>query len=170
MGLINNNTTLSTNPLIKQAMDRVQSTVKQPDEEAFLKILTAGLKFAFNKKAHGTIMEGLDKSQDPVHDIAVGTVGLLLVMNKGSHGTMPVPPMVPAGMMLVLHGLDYIEHTQNIKIGAAEIDEATKIFIQTIMPKIGITPEVFKQATDSAHKAMQDPALMAKFKQHHQGA
>ncbi len=165
MGMISSKTPATMNPLIKQTMDKVKATVKADQQDAYTRILTAGLKFAFDKKAHGTIIEGLDKSKDPVHDVAVGTVGLLLIMNKEAKGTMPVPPMIPAGMMLVLHGLDYIEQTRHVKIGNAEIDTATKLFIQTISPKIGLTPEKMKEMTDKAHQAMQNPQLMAKFKE-----
>lgn len=164
MGMITAPSKPVTNPLIKQAMDRVQGTVKPDQQDAYTRILAAGLKFAFDKKSHSSIIEGLDKSKDPVHDIAVGTVGLLLLMHKQSGDTMPVPPMVPAGMMLVLHGLDYIEQTKNIKIGNAEIDTATKLFIQTLSPKIGLTPDKMQEATDKAHQAMQNPEFMAKLK------
>ena len=77
--------------------------------------------------------------------------------------------MVPAGMTLVLHGLDYVEQTKGVTIGNNEIDTATKIFIQTISPKIGLPPDKMQEATDHAHRAMQDPALMAKFNAQHQG-
>ena len=170
MGMIDANKT-GTNPLIKQAMDAVVAKAVPPDQkEAYQRIVTAGMKLAFDKTTHDSIIKGLDESKDPIKDVAVGTVGILLIMEKESKGTMPIPPMVPAGMTLVLHGLDYIEQTKGIKIDKAEIDNATQLFIETLSPKIGLTPEVMKKASEQVDGAMQNQDLMMKYKQQTEGA
>lgn len=162
MGMIGNTTAMS--PLLSKVEAKVEATVKQPAQDAYRRIVAAGMKFAFDPQAHGTVMDGLDKSKDPIHDVAVGVVGILILLYKKSKNTMPTDAMVPAGMTLVLNGLDYLEKTGRMKITNAEIDNATQIYIANIQPKLGITPQVMGKAVSGAQKAMLDPALMAKYK------
>ena len=156
-------------PLLAKVEAKVESTVKPNMKAAYNRIIAGGLKFAFDPKAHGTVVQGLDKSVDPVHDVAVGVVGILILMSKKAQGTMPTEAMVPAGLVLVLHGLDYLEQTGRMQITNTEVDDATQTYITNLQPKIGLNEKVMGQAVSGAQKAMQDPALMAKYKESQNG-
>ena len=174
MGMINDTTNVADpnvpmDPLLEKVEANIVRSVKPADNEAYQRIVLAGMKLAFDKTSHQSLMVSLGQSQDKVHDVAIGAVGLLLLMHKQSKGTMPLAPMVSAGMTLVLHGLDYIKKVYGEDIGNAQIDTATELFISTITPKLGVTNDVLNAATSKVHGAMQDPAFMKKFQQHASG-
>ena len=78
---------------------------------------------------------------------------------------MPVEAMIPGAMDLVLHGLDYLDKSGIMKIGSAELDRATQMFAETIMSRLGVTPEKVQQLTAATHEVMQDPAKVTEMKQ-----
>lgn len=156
-------------PLLQKAEMAIEHTLKPDMQKAYHRIVTAGITIAFSKATHGTLMQGLDQSKDPIHDVAIGTVGLLLSMYKQSKNTMPTDAMVPAGFTLMLHGLDYLQRTKGIQIGNDQIVQAHDLYMSTLLPKIGLTPQVMAKATNQAHGAMQNPQLMQKFKQSTEG-
>lgn len=153
------------NPLLRKVMASVEATVKPADKDAYTRIVTAGLKFAFDKKSHSTVTEGLDKSENKIEDAGKGAVGLVLMLRQQSGNTMPIAPMVQAGAVLLFHALDYCEQALGVKIGNAEIDTAYEVFLDTIRPKIGLDDEMLDKATSSANQAMANPEFMAKFNQ-----
>jgi len=171
MGMINSAVppTGAMSPLLMKAEQAIEAKVPASMQDAYHRIVTAAMKLAFAPSTHGSIMQGLDTSKDPVHDVAVGSVGLLLLMYKQSKNTMPVSPMIYAGMTMVIHGLDYLERAHKVTIGTNEIDAATKLFVATISPKVGLTPQVMQQHVAKAHAAMQNPQFMQKFKAHTEG-
>lgn len=155
--------TTLTNPLLQQAEAKVESTIKPNDKDAYQRIVIAGMKVAFDPSTHGSIVDGLQNSKDPIHDVAVGTVGLLILLSQQSKGKMPIPPMVSAGMTLLINGLDYLEKTKVLKVDADMLGNATNIYITTLMPKVGITPQIMQQMAQQTHGAVNNPKFMAQF-------
>lgn len=165
MGLINSTPQGKMNPLLQKTEQSIEAKINPKDKPAYQRIVLAGMKIAFDQSTHSSLVQGLAQSQDPVHDVAIGVVGLLLIMNKQAKGTMPVPPMILAGMTLVLHGLDFLQQAKGMNIGPNEIDTATKLYVQTISPKVGLSPQVMQDSTTKAQGAMQNQQFMAKYKQ-----
>jgi hypothetical protein len=163
MGMMNDTTAQVMTPLLAKTEAAIEAKVTPENREAHAKIVAAGMKFAFSNATHGTLVEGLARSKEPVHDVAVGVVGILMILAQKAQGTMPAPAMVSAGMVLVLHGLDYLEKTKGVKIGNKEIDDSTKLFTTTLLPKIGVTPEVMAKANNTAQNAMKNKRFMAEY-------
>ena len=156
-------------PALQKVETAIEKSVKPEMQEAYQKIVTAGMKMAFSKEANGAIVEGLDKSKTPIKDIAIGAVGMLLLMHKQSKGTMPQDAMVPAGMTLVLHGLDYYGKTSKAPVGNNEVDEATQIYMDALLPKLGITQDMLQKTSSQVQGVMQNPEQMQKYKAHLEG-
>lgn len=153
------------NPLLSQTEQAVEAKVPPDQEQYVARIVTAGMTAAMSPQSHSQIFQGLDKSQDKVHDVALGTVGLMLILSKQSKDTMPKTPMLYAGLILMLHGLDYLEQTMGVTIGKAELDKATQTFMPVMQEKLGLTPDKLKSMSDNAHKNLQNPAFVQKYKQ-----
>lgn len=153
------------NPLLAKTEQAIEAKVPADLEQYVSRIVTAGITAAFSPQSHGQIFQGLDQSVDKVHDIAMGTVGLMLILSKQSKDTMPKAPMLYAGLILMLHGLDYLEQTMQIPIGNDEIAKATQIFMPVMQEKLGLTHDKLKAMSDTAHKHLQNPTFMQKYKQ-----
>lgn len=171
-GMLSNSTNPETpmTPLLEQVEAGIVAKVSPKQMDAYKRIVAAGMRYAFDPATHETMMGKLQTSQEPIKDVAVGTVGLILMMYKESKNTMPMDAAIPAGMVLVLHGLDYANRAIGVNITNAEVDQATEIFTSTISPKFGITDEVMRKHIAQSQVAMQNPEVMAKYKASLQGA
>ena len=150
------------NPLLAETAQKIESNIVDPNVRAdFLKVVVAGLHIALANGPNSFVAK-LKTSQDPIGDCARGAVALVLIMRRESRGVMPMKAGIPAGMVLMLHGLDFIDRAGIAKIAEPELDNATKIFTNELFHKLGITPGMIQQATGRVHQILQDPDAMAK--------
>ena len=159
---------ITKNTLVKRTEDNIEKTLKPGVRESYMKIIVAGMKYAMSKGPEG-LLGSLKDSQDPVTDIVKGAVGIVGLLRRAAKGTMPVDALIPATMVLILHGLDLAEQMGLLKVTAAEIDQATQLFAETIMPLLGISKEKFASMTEEVHGVMNDPNQMSKLQMPKQG-
>lgn len=149
------------NPLLAQAEQKIEGNIVDPNTRSDeMKIVVAGLHVALANGPNSFVAK-LHGSQDPISDCARGAVAIVLIMRQESRGVMPIKAMVPAGMVLMLHGLDFIDRAGIAKIAEPQLDNATKIFTNEMFHKLGITPGMIQHATGRVHQIMQDPSSMA---------
>ncbi len=148
------------NPLLQQTEQAIESKLTPDNLANFNKIVIAGLHLALANGPNG-YMAQLLKSPDPIGDCAKGVVALVLIMRKEAHGVMPMQAAIPAGMTLVLHGLDFIDHAGIVKIGESELSRATALFANQMFHKLGITPQMLQTASTNVDQIVRDPDKMA---------
>jgi len=120
------------NPLLKEAQAKIEAGVQ--DRDAFSRIVQAGQKVMYDQATFAELAKGLKDAQDPVTEIAEGMIGILGILYKQSRKTMPIPPMVLAGMALLLDALDFAERAGLVKIGKADNYEKRINSISTACP------------------------------------
>jgi len=152
------------NPLITKAEESVEARVKPQDIDNFHKIIDNGLAIAFDPQMAPKMISGLKQSKDPIRDSAVAAVGVLLMLSRKAGGKFPISAAIPAGLILAMHGLDFIEKSGLMKITNAEIDKVTEAYSSTILPKLGITPDVLQKTLSQSGAAMQNPAVSSTLK------
>jgi hypothetical protein len=153
------------NTLLAQTDAAITKSVKPADRNAFERISLAGMKVMFDKKMHQTLMQGLSESPDKINTVAEGIVGILSLLYKESRNTMTVTPMITAGMALLLQALAFMEDAGMLQVDAAALEQATQHYVETLLPKLGITPEKMAAIMAKGQEATNDPQAMAKFKQ-----
>jgi hypothetical protein len=151
------------NALLQQTEQALEARLKPDNRADYMKIVVAGLHIALDKGSAG-FMAKLRTSQDPISDCARGAASLVLIMRKEAKGQMPMQAGIPAGLTLMLHGLDFIDRAKITPVAEAQLDRATKIFVNELFHKQGITPGMLQHATNRVHQIVQDPILMEKIK------
>lgn len=149
------------NPLLAQAEAKIKAGLTQQNHVNYMKIVVAGLDILLNKGING-FMAKLRYSKDPVADCAKGAAALVQIMQRMAHGIMAMKAAVPAGMTLVLHGLDFIDQSGIAKIAEPELERATRIYANTMFARQKITPGMLQSATARVHQIIQDPDAMEK--------
>jgi len=152
---------LAQNTLIKQVETQIEQRLRAGVRESYMKIVVAGMKYALNG-GDKSILAQLKDSENVIEDAVKGAIGLVGVLRRAAKGAMPVDALIPAAMTLMLEALDYAERIGIITVDEGVIDEATKLFVETILPHLGMTPEKLKGMTERVHGVMQDPDRMAK--------
>lgn len=149
------------NTLVKQVIAQIEQRLKAGVREPYQKIVVAGSKYAMSGGT-GSILASLKDSQNVVDDCVKGAIGLVGSLRRAAKGVMPTDAMIPAGMTLALEALDFAERIGKLKVDRSVIDQATQLYVETLMPKLGITPAKLAQVTAQVHGVMSDPDKMAK--------
>lgn len=132
------------NQILQRAYAAVQQSAK--DQGAFKRIVDAGAAVVYDKKLFPQLIKGVEDSENPIETVADGMIGILGILFNQSRRTMPVDTMVSAGMALLIDALDFMEQAGIAKIGNAELAQATKFYINSLLPKLGVTPDQLGQA------------------------
>ena len=152
------------NPMIVKAEAAIDAKVSKADKTAYDKIVMAGMKVMFSKDTHGQLLQGLQESEEKLKTAVEGVIGLLGILFKESKNTMPVGPMILAGQSLLMEGLDFMEQGGMIEVTPDVLGEATQLYIETLLPKIGLTPDKMQALMSEAQGVMSDPEKMAQYK------
>ena len=152
------------NPMIIKAEAAIDAKVSPADKAAYDKICLAGMKVMFSKETHGQLMQGLQQAEDKLTTAVEGVIGILGILFKESRNTMPVGPMILAGQSLLMEALDFMEQGQMIEVTPEVLGQATQHYIETILPKIGMTPQKMQAVLGKTQAIMGDPQKMAQFK------
>lgn len=154
-----------TNPLIEQAKAKIDGSVKPDQKDAYQRIVLAGKKVMFSKEMNAQLLAGLQDAEDVVGTTVDGVIGILGLLFKQSRNTMPAAPMVMAGQMLLLEALDFLEQAGMLEVTPDVLAQATQQYLNTMMPKIGLTPERMQNVLGKTQEVMSDPAKVAQLKQ-----
>lgn len=147
--------------VLKAAEQKVESQLTPKNHDAYLRIITTGMKAAL-ANGPNSMAAKLTHSKDPIGDAARGAVSLVILMSHQAKGRMPPEAMVPAAATLMFHALDFLDRTGVVKIGTEELVQATHIQTNFLLAKFKITPDMLKNAAANVHKVMQDPTAMEK--------
>lgn len=147
------------NPLLKQAQAKIESGVQ--DRDAYNRIVQAGTKVIYDKATFSELSKSIRQAQDPVTEIAEGMIGILGILYKQSRKTMPIPAMVMAGMSILLDALDFAEQAGLVKIDKAQLNKATTHYLNSLLPKFGLTPDKIDATLGQLGGTIKDPAKMA---------
>lgn len=150
-------------PVLQQAEEKIEAQLDPALQESYMKIVVAGMHVAVDKGENG-ILAAIRLSKDPLMDAAKGAIGLVLLMRKQAKGIMPIKAMIPAAMTLMLKALDFANASGVIKVGAPELDTATRNFANQMIKAIGLTPAQIKTALGKVHAISNDPAAVEKMK------
>lgn len=153
------------NEMIIKAEAAIDAKVPAADKAAYDKIVLAGMKVMFeDDQMHAQLLQGLKEAPE-VKTVVDGIIGILGVLFQESRNTMPPGPMILAGQSLMMEALDFMEEGGMIEVTPDVLGEATQLYIETLLPKLGMTPEKMQAIMSKAQGVMSDPAKLAQFKQ-----
>lgn len=150
------------NELLQQAQTTVEKTVK--DRAAYDKIVAAGTKVIYDKETFSELIKGIETSNDPVLEVADGIVGVLGVLYKQSRKTMPLTPMISAGMTLLIDAMDFLEQAGMATIDKETLGKATTMYMNSLLSKMGLTPEKMQGMLSQVRSTMDDPQKMSQLR------
>lgn len=150
---------LLDNKILEAAEQRIEAGLTPQNRRDYMRVVVAGMQAGLKDGPHG-ILAQLKQSQNPISDCAIGAVHLALMLRLHSRYSMPVQAMVPGALTLMLQALDFADRTGIVKVGANELDEATKIFANELFKSFKISPQMLNQMATQAHSAAQDPTKM----------
>jgi hypothetical protein len=150
------------NPLLQQALAASEKNIK--DRSAYDRIVTAGTKAIYNQETFPELIAGLEKAPDPVEAVAEGIIGVLGMLFQKSRKTMPIAPMIQAGLTLLLDAMDFLEQAGKIEVTKETVAQATSQYLEALTAKLGLDKQMDGMLA-RLQPVMQDPQRMAQYKQ-----
>lgn len=141
-------------------VDSVRQNINVPPElqNAYDRVVIAGLKVMFNKESHRMMLEEL-KQPGPVSDrLGTGIAGLMLILIKQSNGTLPPQVVIPAGMELMMQAVEFLKETNLAQVSNSDIAGAIEKMISILLEKFGVNAQRFNQMINSYDNTTVDAA------------
>lgn len=139
--------------------EEISSSMPKEFQEAFSRVVKAGMKVIFSEETHDDIIQMLNQNEGDIGQVLGEQIaGLMSLLYKKSNQTMPPEVIIPAGTYLLAQAADFLEKVTKEEIGPEIIAEAMQVMIDALMTGFGIDPKQFSQVSDQA------------LSQHNQGA
>lgn len=127
------------------APDDTSDGINVPPElqEAYERVVLAGMKIMFSEKGNKLVMDQLDEEGPIADKLGKGVAGLLLQLYKMSNQSLPLEVIIPAGIKLIGEAADFAMRASDQEISKADIAKAMEILIMVLLQKFGVDPEQF---------------------------
>jgi hypothetical protein len=119
-------------------------------QEAFSRVIKAGMKVMFSDETHELMIEQLQQEGDFAENVGMAVAGLMLILYEKSNQTMPGEVIIPAGTYLLAEGADFMEKVTGEQITPDIMAKAMQVMIDALVKKFGIEPQKLYSAAQKA--------------------
>ncbi len=141
---------------------QIRSAMKVPPQlqEAYQRIVAAGMKVMFSPQTGGMMVQQLKSSPDMVKNLSTGIAGLMAILFKQSKN-MPQQLIVPAALELLTHAIDFVTKTKIANLTPQQVAQATTATVYAVLAKFGMpqqqADQMLQQMAAKAKGAPQAP-------------
>lgn len=134
-------------PEMELSADGVQSQMQIPPEmqQAYERIVLAGLKFMFDPQTHEMALAEIEKGEGPIEQrVALGIVGLMGMLIQQSNSTLPPQLILPSAVTLYMHAMDFMAKSGE-PVGKEQVGSGMATMLQELLKNLGIPAEQMAQ-------------------------
>lgn len=147
------------NPILVKIQTEIEAKVSPENKKAFEKANIAVEQIMFSPKTHANMQ--LVKRPEMARKDIVGTVskgvsGLMWLLYVQSKKTMKPEILVMSGIIAITKALDFAERGLGIPITPEQIAKTTKICMETLFEKMGVTPDKLAEVIANGRKEIED--------------
>lgn len=126
-------------------------------QQAYERVVAAGMKVMFDPKTHGQMVQVLQQPGPLDQKIAQGIAGLLMLLWKESNGSIPPKVLIPAGIELAMHAVDFLKKAGQ-QVSDQDVAQGVSEMINIVLQKFGINPDKLSANIDAAGSQGQQQA------------
>lgn len=117
---------------------QVREKIKIPPnlKQAYQRLVSAGLQIMFSAKTHKIMLDAIKAGGDLGKNVGEGAAGLVFLLWKQSKGAPP-QLMIPVGMEFICQAFEYIEKTNIVPFTPANLSQAIKVMMRTLLKQAG---------------------------------
>lgn len=120
-----------------------------PDlQDAYDRIVAAGMKFMFSEETHGEVIKFLQGPQQMDVKLSSGVLFIISQIVQQAGDAMPQELIIPAGIDLLLQAAEFSEQTGQGEITVEDIASAIQQFVFAIAKGAGISSEQLMGGVD----------------------
>ena len=134
-----------SNPLLAKAEQAIQAKVPPQLMPMVQRIVMAGQKVMYDPKTHAMMIKALSAPGDKAAIAGQSSSKLLGLLYTEAHGGITVQAAIPAGVILLCEGLDFMEKSRMIAVTQAVLADAMKNMMTSTLQMFGVTPQKLAQ-------------------------
>lgn len=129
-----------TNPLIDQTKQAIMQKSDERIRPVIEKVVAAGEKTMYAPSTREMTLQQLGDGTDP-EKIGAGVAKLLGILYNQSRNTIPMQAMIPASIILLCEGLQFLEDGGARTIDADFLSQCTQATASNLLQLFGVTPD-----------------------------
>lgn len=139
------------NPRPEAISEQISQSMPKEFQEAFARVVKAGMKVIFSEETHEDIIQLLSKSEGDIGEMLGGQIANLMAMlYQKSNNTIPGEVIVPAGTYLLAQAAEFLETVTEEEMAPEIIAQAMQTMIDSLMRGFGVDPQKFSQISEQA--------------------
>lgn len=123
----------------KQVREQMQFPPELQD--AFLRVVTAGMKLMFSKETQAETLKVLDQEGPMSQKLGEGVALVLMTLFLESNKTIPPQVIIPAGIDLVVQAADFVKQAGLAKITNKDIGDGIQVMMANVFKAFNIDPD-----------------------------
>jgi hypothetical protein len=135
----------TTNPELQKVEQAVQAKVPPEMQNAFQRIVTAGMVVMYSDKTRQMLTNQLRQQGDPAIIAGEGVAKLMAILYQQSKRTMPMRAAIPAAQLLLCEGLGFMADAGMVQISNELIAQATQEMITYLLQIFGFSKQKIQQ-------------------------
>lgn len=148
------------NPILQQTKDAILKKADPRMVPVIKKIEAAGLKVMYSEKTREMMVKQLGDGKDP-ELIGAGVAKLVGILYGESRKTAPMQALMPAAVLLLCEGLDFLEQAGAVQVDADFLSECTLAMGSSVAQLFGATPDKLQGMLDKAGPGKAAPVEQA---------
>jgi predicted peroxiredoxin len=119
--------------------DQIKEKIQMPEnlQEAYDRVVLAGMKILFDKSTNQLVMKSLDREGSIGDRIGEGVAGLMSTLFTESNATIPPQVMIPAGIYLVSEAADFLRKAKVEKVTDSDVGDAMARYVEAMIRAFG---------------------------------
>ena len=127
----------------QQVASEMASSIPKNFEEAFSRVVKAGMKVMFSEQTHDLMIDELNQDGELSQRAGEAIAGLMALLFKKSNETMPPEVIIPSGVYLLAQAADFIEKVTGEEVTAEVMAGAIQVMNEKLMERFGVNPAKF---------------------------
>lgn len=111
------------------------------------KLVAAGQKVMYGEKSRGMMIKELGDGRDP-EKIGAGVAKLVAILFNESKKTAPMQALIPAAVLLMCEGLNFLEEAGTVQVTNEFLSECTMAMGSNVAQMFGATPDKLQGFVD----------------------
>lgn len=112
------------------------------------KVVDSGRQVMYSDDTREIVVRELQQAQDP-EGIGAAVAKLLAILANQSRGTIPPKILFPAGMVLLVEALDFLEEAGAVQVTPELLAQCAQALGSAFLQSLGVTPDKLSQMLGS---------------------
>jgi hypothetical protein len=137
------------NPILQKAEAAYKAKIDPRLMPVVMKIVKAGQQVMYSPGTRHMMQQQFANGTDP-ESIGAGVAKLMGILYHASKMTAPMQALVPAGMLLLFEGLQFLEEAGRVQVTPDFLAQCTQATASALLQVLGVKPEQVQSAIDQA--------------------